>query len=329
MSHLVTFSLASSATTQHATLDERRVVQIEVRTERKALNRGKSQSIQMKLSQAFLIVFSLVSRTAEAFVAPQKLQAATMAPRAATVSSDDAPYSYVKGVVFDVDGTLADSWKLGYDATKVVLERNGVPQITEHEYHEGTKYSTPDRLARHAGLEPGDAEYEEVGRRLGEEFDNLYVDLVNMETACFYPGISSLLDNIPEDVVLGALTNACEKYAHAVLKTNCPVLSMAGASGNNGDAIYSRFESVRGADTVPTPKPSPDGLFDVCKDLGLKPEECIYVGDSPSDGVAAKAAGMGAIGVLWGSHSEERVREAPFDHVCSTVKELQALMPRR
>lgn len=67
----------------------------------------------------------------------------------------------------------------------------------------------------------------------------------------------------------------------------------------------------------------------MCYDLQLKPQECIYIGDSPSDAAAAKAAGMGAVGVLWGSHAEEKVRAAPFDHVCRSVEELKALMPKR
>lgn len=299
-----------------------------------------------RLSSLFLV--SCVARSV-AFCSRQKLPStnARMVPRRLTVE-DAAPYSNVKGIIWDVDGTLADSWKLGYDATLVVLKQNGVEEPSEAEYHEGTRYCTPERLARHAGKNPCDDDFDAVGQKLGEEFDNLYVDLVNMDTAGFYPGISALLNGIPQDVSLGALTNACVNYAHAVLKTNCPV--------TNGDfdsekAIYSRFRSgtcakvslfqfqdlysnfifgaVRGADNVPTPKPSPDGLFEVCKDLQLAPKDCIYIGDSPSDGAAAKAAGMKAIGVLWGSHPEEKLRQAPFDHLCSTVEELQALMPTR
>lgn len=251
-----------------------------------------------------------------------------MAPRASTPdNNEDTPYSHVKGVVFDVDGTLADSWKLGFDATVVVLQNNGIEQISEHDYHEGTKWCTPERLARHAGLLPTDDDFEAVGNRLGEEFDNMYVDLVNLQTAGFYPGIASLLATIPKEVRLGALTNACVNYAHAVLKANCPVESSDGDSGDHDEAVYSRFLSIRGADNVPTPKPSPDGLWQVCKDLQLDPEQCVYIGDSPSDGMAAKNAGMAAIGVMWGSYPEDRLREAPFDHLCRTVEELQSLMP--
>ena len=203
-------------------------------------------------------------------------------------------YTNLKGLIFDIDGTLADSWKLGFDATLAVLNKNDVDTISEEEYHQFTRYCTPERLARHTGLEPSDEGFEEVGQRLGDEFDNLYVDLVSMETAGFYPGISELLEALPDSIALGALTNACVAYAHAVFRVN-----VQGAGSVE-------FKSIHGADSVPAPKPSAEGLWLVCKELGLKPEECVYVGDSPSDGLAAKNAGMLAIGVLWGSHSEER-----------------------
>ena len=62
-------------------------------------------------------------------------------------SSVDDIRSSIKGVLFDIDGTLADSWKLGFDATQVVLQNNGIAAITEEIYHDYTKYCTPDRLA--------------------------------------------------------------------------------------------------------------------------------------------------------------------------------------
>ena len=205
-------------------------------------------------------------------------------------------YKDLKGLIFDIDGTLADSWKLGFDATQAVLAKNGVGEISEEEYHQGTRYCTPERLARHTGLEPSSDNFDEVGKRLGDEFDNLYVDLVSTETAGFYPGIAELLADLPDNVALGALTNACVAYAHAVFRVN----SSPDADDSAG------FKSIHGADDVPAPKPSAEGLWLVCKELGLKPEECVYIGDSPSDGLAAKNAGMKAIGVMWGSHSEER-----------------------
>jgi len=100
---------------------------------------------------------------------------------------------------------------------------------------------------------------------------------VSTETARFYEGMHPLLDSVPEHIKLGALTNACVAYAEALLHSNNQVLK--------------RFLSVRGADNVPAPKPNPDGLLVCCKEMGLDPSECVYIGDSPSDAMAAQAAG--------------------------------------
>ena len=241
-----------------------------------------------------------------------------------TGSQQNSSSQTIKAILFDIDGTLADSWKLGFDATQVVLERNNIPTISVETFHFGTRYSTPERLARHAGLEPGHEDFERVGESLGQQFDDFYVSLVSLETAKFYPGIQSMLQRIPAHVQLGALTNAAVRYADAVLKCNCPVYTQA-VMDNDGASIFSRFGSIRGADNVPQPKPAPDGLWTVCNDLKVDAKHCVYVGDSPTDGMAAKSAGMQAIGVTWGSHKLATM-EASFDHICHSVDELEELL---
>lgn len=252
---------------------------------------------------------------------------------------------------------MANSWKLGFDATQVVLEKNNIDRITEELYHECTRYCTPDRLARHAGLLPGDEEFEREGERLGQEFDELYVGLVSVETAGFYDGIHNLLLSLPkDDVKIAALTNACVAYAYSVLQINCPVMSNQNgneATDDDQNGIYKRFISIHGADTVPKPKPDPAGLYQICNEIEIDPSVCVYIGDSPSDAVAAKEAGMIAIGVLWGSvsiyiflffqiityslitsyydiqlpqHPVESLRKAPFDFLCNNVQDLYDLL---
>eukprot|EP00537_Pseudo-nitzschia_pungens_P017011 CAMPEP_0172401824 /NCGR_PEP_ID=MMETSP1061-20121228/52025_1 /TAXON_ID=37318 /ORGANISM="Pseudo-nitzschia pungens, Strain cf. pungens" /LENGTH=258 /DNA_ID=CAMNT_0013135589 /DNA_START=96 /DNA_END=872 /DNA_ORIENTATION=- len=235
-----------------------------------------------------------------------------------------------KAIIFDIDGTLADSWKLGFDATLVVLQNNQLPLIDEETYHECTRFSTPQRLARHAGLEPitttedEDARtnnllFEQTGNKLAAEFDDLYVGLVTTETAGFFPGVQGLLEKIrscPSTVKVGCLTNACVAYAYAVLKAN----------NNENLDLLGMCQSVHGADTVAAPKPEPNGLYKVCAELGIEVCDSVYIGDSPSDALAADAAGMPSIGVTWGSHSEESLRKAPFTFYASTPDELCTLL---
>jgi HAD superfamily hydrolase (TIGR01509 family) len=223
-------------------------------------------------------------------------------------------YAEAEAVIFDVDGTLADSGHLGFTATLELLEKYAIPLITYEEYCAHTRYTTPDRLARHAGLVPGTSEFHERGRTLAQEFDDLYIAQVSLETAAFFPGMLDLLLAISPSVKIAALTNAACRYAHAVLQVN--------------DAeLYRRFASIRGADDVPKPKPFPDGLWQICSELGVSADRCVYIGDSPSDGEAAKAAGMSSIGVGWGAHPMDRLSPS-FDATANSVDQLMKLLIR-
>mmetsp|Transcript_9685 Transcript_9685/g.21841 ORF Transcript_9685/g.21841 Transcript_9685/m.21841 type:complete len:339 (-) Transcript_9685:77-1093(-) len=272
---------------------------------------------------------------------------------ASSTSNTDAADNAVRGIIFDIDGTLADSWNLGFQATLTVLteyhnenkEESLTPEtypLTSEEYHFGCRYTTPERLARHVGLDPESPSFESVGEELGRQFDDYYVQLVDKKTAGFYDGIGDLLVKLhcgelsPSDgsddssdmsgVQIGALTNACVEYAHAVLKANCPQYSSDNPSSSSDlkdDSIYQRFSSIHGANSVPRPKPFGDGILQCCEEMNLHPSQVIYVGDAPTDARAAvDAKCRAAIGVLWGSNDEECLEKEGFDTLCSNVEEL-------
>ncbi len=273
-------------------------------------------------------------------------------------SKSDASSGKIRGVIFDIDGTLADSWNLGYQATLTVLTEHHnnnkdncenhtteTYPLTPEEYHFGCRYTTPERLARHVGLDPGHPSFESVGEELGKKFDDYYVELVDRSTAGFYDGIADLLVKLHcgdlastsssestgdkgvwnGGVQLGALTNACVEYAHAVLKANCPRFSGGAPADGEDKSIYNRFTSIHGANSVPRPKPFGDGILLCCSEMNLDPSEVIYVGDAPTDARAAVDANCrAAIGVLWGSNSEECLKEENgFDVLCKNVEELE------
>lgn len=273
----------------------------------------------------------------------------------ASSTSSTGISSAVRGIIFDIDGTLADSWNLGFQATLTVLadyhNKNNQQDeytsetypLTSEEYHFGCRYTTPERLARHVGLEPDHPLFESVGRDLGKQFDDYYVQMVDKKTAGFYQGIDDLLIKLncghfskregreaerdSTGVQLGALTNACVEYAHAVLKANCPQYSLdipASSSELEDKFIYNRFSSINGANSVPRPKPFGDGIIQCCEEMNLHPSQVIYVGDAPTDARAAvNAQCCTAIGVLWGSNDEEcMAKEEGFSVLCRNVEEL-------
>ena len=220
--------------------------------------------------------------------------------------------SKIEGILFDVDGTLSDSFMLGFTATQEVLKKEGFPLITEETYHGGTVYTTPRRFAWHVTGNPDDNSG--VGERLGKLFDEYYINLVSLKTAPLFNGVEDMLDLLKNDfpqIKLGALSNACGAYVDAVIQVN---------------NLMDTFCVSKGADEVCEAKPKGGGLIECSRILGVEPSKCIYVGDSPTDGMAAAAADYHcSIGCTWGSHPESTVRPA-FTHTVGSVDELTSIL---
>ena len=69
-------------------------------------------------------------------------------------------------------------------------------------------------------------------------------------------------------------------------------------------------------------KPDPAALCKVMAELGVTPEECVYVGDTATDMQTGKGAGIFTIGVLWGFRDEEELRENHADVIIKEADEL-------
>ncbi|HKI91807.1 MAG TPA: HAD-IA family hydrolase [Gaiellaceae bacterium] len=85
------------------------------------------------------------------------------------------------------------------------------------------------------------------------------------------------------------------------------------------------FETVVGGDETTNHKPHPEPLLLAAARMSADPAETAYVGDSPFDMRAAKAAGMHAIAVTWGRiHDRARLEAEAPDGVVDTAEELLA-----
>jgi pyrophosphatase PpaX len=83
------------------------------------------------------------------------------------------------------------------------------------------------------------------------------------------------------------------------------------------------FETVVGGDETEKHKPDPEPLLLAAARMQAEPADTAYVGDSPFDIRAAKAAGMHAVAVTWGRiHDRERLEREEPDAIVDTAKEL-------
>lgn len=87
------------------------------------------------------------------------------------------------------------------------------------------------------------------------------------------------------------------------------------------------FETVVGGDETEKHKPDPEPLLLAAERMGIDPTTAAYVGDSPFDMRAAKAAGMFAVAVTWGRiHDRERLEREEPDAIADAAEDLLELL---
>jgi pyrophosphatase PpaX len=87
------------------------------------------------------------------------------------------------------------------------------------------------------------------------------------------------------------------------------------------------FDTIVGGDETERHKPHPEPLLLAAERLGATPEECAYVGDSPFDIRAAKAAGMHAVAVTWGGiHQTDKLQTENPDALVDTAQDLYGVL---
>jgi phosphoglycolate phosphatase len=207
-----------------------------------------------------------------------------------------------KVAVFDLDGTLLDTLEDLADSVNVVLERYGweAQPLEDFRYHIG---DGPRVLFERAMGAMGKAEEEiarEVTDELIEEYKAEYGTRWDAKTAP-YAGISELLDGLKaRGVTLTVLTNKPHEFSATCVK------------GMLGDWEWEMILGMR--EGVPR-KPDPAGVFEIMEALGVEAEECVYFGDTATDMATAKAAGVFAVGCLWGFRDEAELRGSGADVV--------------
>jgi phosphoglycolate phosphatase len=89
--------------------------------------------------------------------------------------------------------------------------------------------------------------------------------------------------------------------------------------------LHPRFVTLQTADRHPS-KPHPSMLWQAMADAGAEPATTVMIGDTSYDVAMGKAAGAAAIGVAWGYHTPDMLREAGADAVATHASDLIALI---
>jgi HAD superfamily hydrolase (TIGR01509 family) len=199
-------------------------------------------------------------------------------------------------VLFDWDGTLLDSARLGLVAFRATFHELGIP-FRDELYQ--TTYS-PNWYAMYKALN--------VPRECWEEADRLWLQHYGDEPPGLVEGaLQTLLALSARGYRMGVVSSGSESR---VRREICSL----GLAGHFGVVICN--ESTRNK------KPHPEGLELAMAAIGCGPGECCYVGDSPEDIAMGRSAGIYTIGVPGGYPGSARLASACPDLLLSSVQEL-------
>lgn len=212
-----------------------------------------------------------------------------------------------RAVLFDLDGTLADTAPDLGGALNVMRERRGLPHMPITELRPWA--SAGARGLLHIGLQ---AEPEHAGyQALRDEFLDIYEGIASRDTRLF-DGIAELLAGLDtRELVWGVVTNKPKRFTAGVL---------------HGLGLGHRAAVAVSGDTTPHPKPHPAPLLFACEQLGIAPGQAVYVGDDLRDIQAARAAGMPVVAAGYGYIGQCEVGSWQADAIIERPQDLLTLL---
>lgn len=217
----------------------------------------------------------------------------------------------VKAILFDLDGTLIDSAPdLGAAADKMRTDR-GLPSLPLERYRPMAGAGARGMLGVAFGMTPEHPDF----AAMREEFFRNYESCMTQRTYVF-DGVQQLIASLAErNVAWGVVTNKSMRFT-APLTRAMPLFATARA--------------VVGGDSTPHPKPHPAPLLEAARQVGVRPIECIYVGDDLRDVQAGRAAGMGTVAATYGYLGATDVKEWGADvHIATPLALLELLRQRQ
>lgn len=182
----------------------------------------------------------------------------------------------VDAVLFDLDGTLVDTAPDLAHALNQQRQMHGLPEMPFELIRPYASHGTVGLLQVGFSITPDHPAFAD----LRSEYLSLFEENANPYSQLF-PGMMELLDELEtRGIPWGIVTNKPARLT-------TPLLDALG--------LIDRAASIISGDSCANAKPHPEPILTACREIGVLPSTCVYIGDAERDIEAAHACGMPAI----------------------------------
>lgn len=216
----------------------------------------------------------------------------------------------IKACIFDMDGTVANTINsISYFGNNA-LNKAGLPSIDTDTYKKIVGNGAKVLVERMLQTVGADNEYfEAVAHEYNTKYDADFLYLTEP-----YEGIVDALAQLKEmGISITILSNKPHETALKVAAALFPEGTV--------DICYGGREGI-------ALKPDPAGVFEIMKELGVKEDECLYIGDTATDMKTGKGAKLYTVGVLWGFRDRDELESGGADTIISHPSELIGIVKK-
>ncbi|CAM3737447.1 HAD family hydrolase [Alkalicoccus chagannorensis] len=178
----------------------------------------------------------------------------------------------MQAVLYDVDGVLADTVPMHYEACKIVADQLGV-DFTKEDNQAWQGRSRTDLLSHLAALSPVPADVEQLGRVKDEHYQRLIAALTPLDQPA---GVSAFLDTLQSEGVTQAAASSSRNAAFVLRRLG----------------IDHYFHCIVTGRDVKNLKPHPEVFLRAAEAIQIPPQQCVVIEDSAAGVEAGRAAGM-------------------------------------
>ncbi|MFQ6083886.1 MAG: HAD family hydrolase [Candidatus Aminicenantia bacterium] len=208
----------------------------------------------------------------------------------------------LKGLIFDLDGTIINSYSMTLEYLGYVLKKYGNIELSPEEISQ--LFGPSEKMIFQKLINPEEVE------ACYQEYFNLFAD--HIEKINLFDGFPEILNFLHYDQKkLAIFTGRGRELTKFILEKK---------------QIIDYFETIVTSEAVPNYKPKPDGVLKTCSLLNIPPSKVLHIGDSSLGILSGKNAGAVTGAALWGTLNRQKLIETDPDYLFPHPEEIKKVI---